>query len=172
MNQQNSIASHGGGMMLNFFERHDAKIVPISESGCWIWIGAATPKGYGLCQMGELTKHGRPMPSFAHRAAYAASGKAVSAATVVRHSCDVRCCVNPDHLIAGTHLDNSQDMVRRGRSLIGTRQPNSILTEADVAVIMRRHRDGETIAAIANDFPVHVETIRKAAKRATWRHVK
>jgi hypothetical protein len=172
MNQQNVSVETGRGMTLDFFARHDAKIVPVSESGCWIWIGAATPKGYGLCQMGERTKHGRLMPSFAHRAAYAASGKSISPATVVRHSCDVRCCVNPEHLIAGTYLDNSQDMVRRGRSLKGTRQPNSILTEADVAEIVRRHRGGETIAAISKDFPVHVETVRKAAKRATWRHVK
>jgi hypothetical protein len=32
-----------------------------------------------------------------------------SAAEVVRHRCNNRLCINPEHLIAGTHADNLQD---------------------------------------------------------------
>ncbi len=35
---------------------------------------------------------------------------------VVRHLCDNRQCINPDHLEAGTNLDNIKDRVGRGRS--------------------------------------------------------
>lgn len=34
---------------------------------------------------------------------------------VICHSCDVRTCVNPDHLFCGTTKENAQDMVRKGR---------------------------------------------------------
>lgn len=34
---------------------------------------------------------------------------------VVRHSCDNRKCINPEHLIAGTVSDNIQDMIERKR---------------------------------------------------------
>lgn len=34
---------------------------------------------------------------------------------VVRHRCDVRCCVRPDHLAVGTQAQNVADTVRRGR---------------------------------------------------------
>ena len=35
---------------------------------------------------------------------------------VVRHTCDNRKCINPDHLIGGNQLDNVLDRVSRGRS--------------------------------------------------------
>ena len=35
---------------------------------------------------------------------------------VVRHTCDNRKCINPDHLIAGTTLDNVQDRNERCRT--------------------------------------------------------
>lgn len=33
----------------------------------------------------------------------------------VLHKCDVRNCINPDHLYVGTAKENTDDMMRRGR---------------------------------------------------------
>lgn len=34
---------------------------------------------------------------------------------VIRHKCDNPICVNPDHLLIGTHADNIADRIKRKR---------------------------------------------------------
>ena len=51
----------------------------------------------------------------AHRIAWARFNGRDPAGMVVRHTCDNRACVNPEHLVIGTQADNVRDMVVRGR---------------------------------------------------------
>jgi len=37
---------------------------------------------------------------------------------VVRHKCNNSCCVNPEHLVLGTQIDNAEDMFKSGRAYI------------------------------------------------------
>jgi hypothetical protein len=53
---------------------------------------------------------------FAHRYAYAWLYGDIPGGMQVLHRCDVRLCVNPDHLFLGTQLDNMRDMCAKGRS--------------------------------------------------------
>lgn len=69
-------------------------------------------KGYGQTKYeGELVNK--------HRAAYCnAHGVTLSELKekklVIRHKCDNKACINPEHLEAGTHQENMKDVVRRG----------------------------------------------------------
>lgn len=78
--------------------------------GCWEWQGTRSSTGYGVMHWdGRLTG--------AHRIAWTLiHEEPIPDGLVVRHTCDNRPCVRPDHLLIGTRADNSRDMVERGRS--------------------------------------------------------
>lgn len=77
--------------------------------GCWDWTGAKNAKGYGFLCVGG--KHYR-----VHRLMHLlASGDAADGLEIM-HSCDRPSCVNPAHLMPGTHSENMRDMARKRRS--------------------------------------------------------
>ena len=77
--------------------------------GCWEWMRHKTTRGYGTFWMNN-TNHR------ASRVAYELSLGPIPEGMVVRHKCDNPPCVNPDHLEAGTQLDNVRDRDERGRN--------------------------------------------------------
>lgn len=80
----------------------------IPFSGCWIWMGAAKPSGYG-----NINVAGKTMQT--HRAAWLAFNGSLDARKNICHECDVPSCVNPDHLFVGTQQENVRDMDFKGR---------------------------------------------------------
>lgn len=86
-------------------EAIEALSIKVPFSGCWIWVGS-TLNGYG--QFTFAGKHLR-----AHRASLMAF-KGLNPKMACHH-CDVRECVNPDHLYAGDSKTNRKDMIDRAR---------------------------------------------------------
>jgi hypothetical protein len=78
------------------------------EQDCWTWIGVTTPAGYGMFSVGAAI--------LAHRFSYFLKTGDLPAGLVVRHRCDNPSCVNPAHLVAGTHKDNRRDSIERKRA--------------------------------------------------------
>lgn len=74
---------------------------------CWLWTAALR------CGYGAFKVDGKAIG--AHCYSYAMAHGAIPKGLVVCHSCDVRHCVNPDHLWLGSYKDNMQDASRKGR---------------------------------------------------------
>lgn len=86
-----------------------SRFEPELNSGCWLWTGGTDRYGYGTQWI-----DGRVV--YAHRLSYQHHHGPIPDGFVVRHKCDTPACINPDHLLTGTPMDNVMDMFARGRS--------------------------------------------------------
>lgn len=132
---------------------------------CWLWTANKLPHGYGAFAVA------RNQMRLAHRVAYILANGDIDASVCVLHACDNPSCVNPAHLRAGTHKDNTQDMLAKGRHAHGERHGNRVLTEPEVLEMRRRYAGGETLTAIARSMGRNVPTVLKIVKRKRWVHI-
>lgn len=96
-------------------------------NGCWIWNGRKS-NGYG-----QMKVNGKSVR--AHRLSYELFKGDIPAGLFVCHRCDVRSCVNPDHLFLGTGYDNVQDMIQKDRFSRGESHYNSKISDVHVMII-------------------------------------
>ena len=86
------------------FKRLFWKRVVVKGIGdCWEWIGSKDPAGYGLFNYFYRR-------FLAHRFAYTLIYGPIKKGLLVCHICNNKGCVNPLHLYAGSHADNTQDI--------------------------------------------------------------
>lgn len=90
------------------------------------------------------------------------------------HTCDTPLCCNQLHIYDGTRIQNSEDMVARGRSRRGNKHPLAILTEAQVQEIKERlkHPYSGLNVELAREFGVNYSTVSAIKIGAIWKHVK
>jgi hypothetical protein len=75
--------------------RFQSRVDPEPNSGCWIWVGGRTKKGYGRIQVDWKRKE-------AHVVSYKHFVGAIPPGLQLDHLCRLPCCVNPGHLEAVT----------------------------------------------------------------------
>jgi hypothetical protein len=117
---------------------------------CWLWAGNKYPESYGQLLKrvwGERLTH---RWSYAHHKGEIPEGK------MVRHICDVRLCVNPDHLELGDAIDNVHDMLLRNEKAFGRKITNKQKEE-----ILKLRASGQTYKQIAQIYNVNRRTIEK-----------
>lgn len=136
------------------------------EEACWLWTGYVNTSGYG-----SLTVKGTPVG--AHRLSFMLFKGEVPDGKVVCHTCDVRTCVNPEHLWLGSNRENLDDMLAKGRQsrVPGEQNGMSKLTEDQVRAIRQEHIDGATKASLCRKYEVSSSTMDRLIKRQSWAHI-
>lgn len=79
---------------------------------CWLWIGTILPPPSGY---GRLIHQG--VSYRVHRLSYEWAYGPIPPGLLICHACDVRHCVRPTHLFAGTITENIHDMWAKGRGV-------------------------------------------------------
>jgi HNH endonuclease len=153
-------------------ERFWPKVEINSPDECWLWQAAKNNRGYGVIGRGPAADG----IVLAHRASFAiASGRWPTGS--LAHTCDNPPCVNPGHLVEGSHLDNMRDMIAKGRDYHharpdrharGERNNHAKLTDELVREI---RASAEGSASIARRLGVDRHTIAHVRNGSTWRHV-
>ncbi len=78
------------------------------RTGCWIWKRYVQTLGYGQAEVGGTIW-------LAHRLSWTVHQGVIPKGMLVLHRCDTPRCVNPEHLFLGTHKDNTDDAIAKGR---------------------------------------------------------
>jgi hypothetical protein len=145
-------------------ERFMKYVDKTAKNGCWHWIGAID-KGYGKFRIDDKNV-------YAHRASVLFFHKpnVDFSKLLVCHKCDNTMCVNPDHLFLGTHQDNVDDKMQKGRhvSTKGVDSPHAKLTEENVLYIRDCEKSAEQLAIEFNVSTSNINAIRSGKR---WKHV-
>jgi hypothetical protein len=131
---------------------------------CLLWPWSTDRTGYGQFQFeGRLAR--------AHRVAY----KLLHGEFPLpcgRHTCNIRKCCNPKHIIPGTQVQNIQDTIAANRHVKGEGVHTARLTEPDIPAIYQRYREGNvTMGALAREFQVSDTSISSVIRGTSWKHV-
>ena len=88
------------------------------------------------------------------------------------HTCDNTACCNPNHLFEGTHLENMQDKVRKGRQfkMVGEEHPMSKLGWSVIKEIRQEYsKGGITQRQLAKKFGISQANVNDIVLKKIWK---
>jgi hypothetical protein len=143
-------------------------------NGCMNWTGKIDKKGYPIIQIRNA--YGLIKSRRAHRVSASVwLGFDIDSQLLVCHHCDNPACINPDHLFVGTHSDNLNDAIRKGRRPRAAqrilRRPRCKLTASTVNRIRMLANIGVPQSRLAKIHNVNLHTIGKIVRRDSWKRL-
>ena len=147
--------------MKTVLERFEEKYEPVTESGCWIWTAALWSGGrYGCFGYEGKMQSAHKLSLLLYK------GISTDDKSHVLHKCDNGLCVNPDHLFVGTHAENMQDMLDKGRYVAH----KQVLFEADVAKAKEMRALGMQVKDVASFFGISTSHMSRLLRDVYNRH--
>lgn len=130
-------------------------------NNCWLFKTIRTGEKYG-----RFSLNGKPVR--AHRFSFFIHYGYLPPDKDILHKCDNPRCVNPYHLVSGTHNDNMKDMVLRSRSCKGNRHFGVKLNKSEVIEIRELIKEKIACSKIAKKYNVAPSTIYNIKYGKTW----
>lgn len=150
-------------------ERFWTKVaITANPDKCWEWQAYLDTHGYGHIGIGG--RKGKEVA--AHRVAWELTHGEIPNGLWVLHKCDNRSCCNPNHLFLGTPLDNSQDMVAKGRGMRGEGHYNHKLTAEQVQYIRTKYASGAiSQRELADEMGIYQSAVSRIVNKQEWKHL-
>lgn len=135
----------------------------VDAKGCW-----NTEKRHRNNDRGysNVKRNGRMMRT--HRYVFEQVNGEIPEGMVVRHKCDNRRCINPEHLELGTQYDNVQDTVNRGRTAKGQKRDSGLFDREKYFYVVNSLKSGKLLKDTAKELGIDVGTLREVAKNRHW----
>ncbi len=132
--------------------------------------------GCHICTSHSIGKNGYPKIKInkktmtMHRYIYEKCFGNIPDRLVVRHICDNKLCINPEHLLLGSIQDNVKDMVSRNRQAKGINNGTAKLTEKIVEEILLNTTDNQVY--LADKYGVDQAVISSIQLGKIWKHIR
>lgn len=162
--RKKGIGSPNPGRPANTPEVLWSKVDKRGEDECWPWKGLINHDGYGRTWINDRGY-------YAHRVIFDLvypntitlnAPKSTEEKGFLLHTCDNPCCCNPKHLFVGTHKENMEDKVRKGRSpdFSGDKGPRCKLTMDQAREARRLRQEGRSVKSLAEQFEISLPSMK------------
>lgn len=151
----------------NILKFWDKVAKPSQPEACWLWTGAAA-RGYGKLCIDYKNYQAHVVSWWIHVGP-------VPEGLMVMHNCpdgDNGLCINPHHLKLGSHKENMNDMVSKGRSTKGKAKTKERLTNDEVLAIRSCREANVPYRDIRERYNVTDMTIWRIVKGIDYKHAK
>jgi len=153
-----------GSYRLNSYQKSRSKKLEyeVLGNGCFIVTShAELNSGYALI-------HSQGKRTLVHRFIYTQCFGEIPTGLMVRHKCDNRMCINPEHLLLGTHQDNMDDATERNRFVFGEQHPNQKHSIQLIMNIKNMLKDGYQNYEIAEKLKVKPSLVTDVKLKRSW----
>lgn len=131
---------------------------------CWPWTGCTTKNKHGYKYgVFHIFRDGKWKQARAHNYAFVSTFGPLEPGLIVMHVvCDNPPCSNPSHLAKGTHEDNMNDKIRKGRQSKGEKHSLALLKNRPRGAThyLKHHPEKHPVGEAVGTAKVTVEIVR------------